>query len=479
MNIARSVGRLSKQVVKRALQPWLGAPSTAGASIAPEIWGLQRTPSGALALDGQVLHDLGHQWGFPLHIVNATRLRQNADRFLQVPPASGSGCEVFYSYKTNPVPGVLSLIHARGIGAEVISHYELWLARQLGVPPERIVFNGPAKSRAAIREAVEAGIQLLNLNHREEIPVVSGVAQQVGRRVRVGIRVSVGQGWAAQFGVPLEGGQALAAYEEALRTPGLEVVGLHVHRGGMVRTREELQTFVQSVLAVVELLHQRLRLTLEVVNFGGSLGTPTVQPLSGKEVRLSRTFQRPPTPADPRAALSIEGYVAVLIAQVEEFFRTRGRPRPRVFIEPGRALTGDAQMLLASVLTLKEDARRTFAILDAGINLAESCRSEYHQLLSATHSDRGADRLYTVVGPICTPGDTLYWAAQMPALTPGDSVLIMDAGAYFVPFSTSFSFPQPAIVMIDDGRVTVLRRAEQFQDLVCSDRGPAGDGAGL
>ena len=142
--------------------------------------------SGALALDGISLHGLGEQWGFPLHVVSAARLRDNARRFLAAPPGSETRCEVFYSYKTNPVPGVLSELHALGVGAEVISHYELWLARRLGVPAEKIVFNGPAKSEAAIREAIGAGIQLLNLNHREEIAVVAGIAAQMNRRVRVG-----------------------------------------------------------------------------------------------------------------------------------------------------------------------------------------------------------------------------------------------------------------------------------------------------
>jgi diaminopimelate decarboxylase len=141
-----------------------------------------------------------------------------------------------------------------------------------------------------------------------------------------------------------------------------------------------------------------------------------------------------------------------------------------VFIEPGRAVTSDAQMLLASVLTTKAEADRTFVVLDAGINLAESCRSEYHRLLSATHADQADTRIYTIVGPICTPGDTLYWAARVPPLAPGDAVVIMDAGAYFVPFATSFSFPRPPIVLIDGQEVRLLRRGETFDDLIAHDQ---------
>jgi diaminopimelate decarboxylase len=473
MTIARSLVRMSKRMAKRALRPLLGASRNHTRPAEPEYWGLTRTPSGALALDGIPLHDLGAHWGFPLHIVNAARLRRNAARFLAVPGGRQAGCEVFYSYKTNPIPGVLSQLHAAGLGAEVISHYELWLARQLGVPAERIVFNGPAKSEISIREAIEGGIQLLNINHREEIAVVSRIARDVGRRPRVAIRVTVGDGWQGQFGVPIGEGRALAAYEEAIRSPHLDVVGVHAHRGGMIGSRDELVAFVTPVLSFANQLYEKFGLSVQILDFGGSLATPTVNPLSDRDLRLNRTFGRDLSPPDVESALSIDEYVSQLTGMVEEFFSRLGRPRPRIFLEPGRAVTGDAQLLLASVLTTKDEGDTRFAIMDAGINLAQSCRSEYHHLMSANHIDRPANAVYTVVGPLCTPGDTLYWAARLPALEPGDSVVIMDAGAYFVPFATSFSFPQPPIMMIDNGVATQLRRGERFEDLVRYDQADA------
>jgi diaminopimelate decarboxylase len=476
MNVAGAVIGRSKRLAKTVLRGFIGHPARTRAAV-PEYWGLTRTASGDLALQGISLHQAGQTWGFPLHVVNAARLRDNARRFLAVPPGHQRGCEVFYSYKTNPVPGVLRELHAAGLGAEVISHYELWLARRMGVPPSRIVFNGPAKSDAAIAEAVVAGIELLNVNHREELPRVAAIADRLGRRQRVGIRVTVAQGWSGQFGVPVTGGAALRAYEEARRLPGIEVVGLHAHRGGMIRSREELASFADAVLDFVDDLYLRTGLTLDVLDFGGSLATPTVQGLSTYDVRMNRTLHRNLTAPDPARCLGIEDYVAELSRRVQEFFTERRRPAPRVFIEPGRAITGDAQMLVTSVLTIKQDVAGNFLVLDAGINLAESCRSEYHQLLPALNVDRPANTVYTVVGPICTPGDTLYWAARLPALQPGESVAIMDAGAYFVPFATSFSFPQPPIVMVSEGKMTRLRRGEQFEDLVqLDDLAPPGEG---
>jgi diaminopimelate decarboxylase len=439
------------------------------APLPPARWGLERKGH-ELALEGCSLPALRARWGSPLHVVHAAKLRENARAFQRVPRAAAAGCEVFVSYKTNPVPGVLALLHELGVGAEVISHQELWLARRLGVPPARIVYNGPAKSDASVREAAEMGVETLNLNHREEIPRVARLAAETGRRLRVGLRVSVPQSWSFQFGTPIAGGAALAAFREALSFPSLQVVGLHVHRGGMLRGADELGGFAQAALDFTDTLASELGLTLEILNFGGSLATPTVRGLSAREVRLNQSLLRDLTPPDPGATLSIERYVALLLERVEEHHRRRGRARPRVFVEPGRALTGNTQLLLATVLSVKEEGDGpAFVIADAGINHAEAVRGEYHQLFAASRAGVPSARVYTVVGPICSPGDTLYRAVGLPALAPGDALAIMDAGAYFVPFSTSFSFPRPAVVAIDGGACRLLRRAERFEDVMACD----------
>lgn len=437
--------------------------------LSPANWGLCSDASRGLTLDGIALHDLLVHWGSPLHVVNGRRLRENARRFLSVPRGCNTGCEVFYSYKTNPVPGVLSILHASGLGAEVISPYELWLARQLGVPNRKIVYNGPAKSPESIRQAIEDDIQLLCVNHREELAITIAAAKEVGKRPRVAIRIAPSGGWAAQFGIPVEGGAAVAAYREATESNQLQVVGLQVHRGGLIRGERELLEFIESALAFTDTLRRELSLELEVIDLGGSLCPPTVAALSARDRRLNQAFQRDLPAPDISHALTIERYLSLLTTRVEAHYRERGLRRPRIFLEPGRAVTSDTQFLLASVVTTKRAAETIYAVLDAGINLAESVRSEYHQLLPVNRYGENNTRVHTIVGPICSPGDTLYWAIRLPELHPTDSLAIMDAGAYFVPFSTSFSFPQPAILLLDDGRERLLRRVQQFQDLVAYD----------
>jgi diaminopimelate decarboxylase len=460
--------RASKDLLKQGLRRAFSTGASQPPSIPPEHWGLSVGSAGELRLGQVGLDQLCAEHGSPLHVVSAARLRDNARRFLQASASPGPSTEVFYSYKTNPVPGVLSTLHAAGIGAEVISHYELWLALKLGVPPNKIVYNGPAKSEASIRQAIELGIELYNINHREEVEVVARIATQLGRKPRVGVRATLG-GWAGQFGTPVAGGQALSVFEAALASGCLDVVGLHVHRGGMIRSADELLGFADELLGFADELKQRLGLRLEIIDVGGSLGSRSVRSLSQRELRINRAFFRELEPPDPAVSLDIESYVRLLRERVGEHYRRAGEPAPRLFLEPGRSLTSDAQMLLTKVLSIKAEGERTYVILDAGINLAESCRSEYHQVFSIRDHGKSARRTYTLVGPICTPGDTLRWALRLPELTVGDTLAIMDSGAYFVPFATSFSFPQPAIVMVHERQVTLLRRAETFDDLVSYD----------
>jgi diaminopimelate decarboxylase len=131
--------RAPKDWLKRGVRRAVRATAPQRSGISPGYFGLGQNEQGALTLASVKLAELSNTWGSPLHVVNAARLRDNARRFMSAAPA----CEVFFSYKTNPVPGAMKELHALGIGAEVISEYELWLALKLGVAPSKIVYNGP------------------------------------------------------------------------------------------------------------------------------------------------------------------------------------------------------------------------------------------------------------------------------------------------------------------------------------------------
>jgi diaminopimelate decarboxylase len=429
------------------------------------------TPSGHLACDSVSLASLREKWGSPLHVVLAPRLRKNASDFLAVNEVGRTRAEIYFSYKSNPVPGLLRLLHGLGIGAEVISEYELWLALKLGVPADRIVFNGPAKSTSSIHDAVARDILLLNVNHREEIDVVASVARKLGKRPRIGVRVAASSGWNGQFGLSIGHGDAFAAIKQVHESGVLQLTAIHCHVGGMLRSAQQVLEYVGELLALADRVKSDLGVELAILDFGGSLATPTVAGTSEFDRRLSIAFQAPIPPPVPTATISIREYVQCVVETVEAHYAAARRQCPRIFFEPGRAMTGNAQILIASVLSLNaSDPKPGWAILDAGINLAEPTRSEFHHIFPASRMHDKRVARYRLAGPICSPGDVLSWSTLLPDLAIGDALAIMDAGAYFVPFATSFSFPRPAIVMVDGPDVHLLRRAEGFEDIIALDQ---------
>jgi diaminopimelate decarboxylase len=305
----RGWGAQTKQIAKQWLAPWVRAVWPEQPGLAPERWGLTVGGTGHLCAEGRDLHALVERWGSPLHLVLERRLKANVDAFIGRLPAQG--IELFYSYKTNPIPGVLRRLHQLGVGAEVISPYELWLARKLGVPSERIIYNGPAKSSEALTLAFKERV-LVNLNSREEIPLVEKLAQALGVRARIGLRVTTRLGWSAQFGLPIATQEALRAFELALRSPHLEVVAVHAHLGTPIRDPLLLARFVGEVLDFADQLRGRLGLELSILDLGGSLAVPTVAPLSGLARRLNRSLGTGLPVPRPASSLSIESYLGAI-----------------------------------------------------------------------------------------------------------------------------------------------------------------------
>lgn len=459
-----------KRLLRPALAPLVRRARPRAADLPLSTWRLERTPGGVLALDGVPLDGLIERYGSPLHVVDAARLASNAADFLAAPPGAEGGCEVAYSFKTNPVPGVLRRLRSLGVGAEVISEYELWLALELGFAPGAVVYNGPAKSMASLRTAIERGVGLININARCEIAPLAAIAREVGRRPKVGVRVVVPGSWGGQLGERTDTGAAMRAVEEAARSPDLEFAALHAHMGGEIAGPAQLAAFVARVLAFEEEVLRRLSVDLEVLDLGGSLACPTVRPIGGAEARLNRAFGADIAPRAPGSVMGIREAVSLVVSAVEAHFRRAGRRRPRIVLEPGRAMTGDAQMLLTRVVNVQDEVDGvTHAVLDAGMCVASPVPHETHELLPVG-PPRGEERVrYRLTGPICSPADVLYASRELPRLAPGDALAIMDSGAYFVPFASSFSFPQPAVVMVDGGRASVLRRAETFAHMTALD----------
>lgn len=454
----------AKSFIKKLGRSYCAQRAAQHLGLGPECWGMTYQDN-TLVYGSTAMSSVLRDWGSPLHVILPDKLLENLAAF------QSPGLEVFYSYKTNPLPWVFTQLHQHGAGAEVISAYELWLALRLGVAPHLIIYNGPAKSEASLRTAIESGIASINANNLEELENISALAFSMGKVANIGIRITSMQGWTGQFGFPVEDGSALAAFQRALELPALNVVTLHCHRGTLIHDVPTLRRHLDFMLDFAQRLNTSMSWWPQLLDVGGSLGIPTARHLSARERQLASTFLLPPSAPDPKASVPPDVYAKCVVDTVRQRCATCGLPPPRLISEVGRSLTGNAQMLLSTVQNKRQGSDFDYTVMDAGVSVASIVTSEYHELLPL-QINIGPKRCHRVVGPICHMGDTLYLASYQPPLLKGDAVAIMDAGAYFIADAASFSFAQPAVVALyGDGRQTLVRRAESFEHMISLDAG--------
>jgi diaminopimelate decarboxylase len=433
-------------------------------SSAPEAWGFARGASDHLVIGGCDAVELAREHGTPLPMVAEDALRRAAREFQRVFAAAIGDVDVFYSYKTNCIPGVLRVLHEEGIGAESISTYETWLALRLGLAGDRILLNGVNKPLDGLRLAVSNGLRGIHLDSLEEVPRLAEAMADAAGPVRVAVRVSTGAGWKAQFGVEIESGEALEVYRRAAAIPGVVLSGVHVHLGTSV---EDPGVYAHATTALCALRAEVARATgsvLEYLDLGGGLPVPTVKEFSLRDSLLHKRLRFRATPPDPRRPGWPE-FAAAVARALDEGGRKAGLPRPRIFFEPGRALTSQAQVLLLGVGVVKRRADGArIAITDGGRSTnAAPLGNEYHEVLLANRLAATGALPHTIVGGLCTPGDWTYVRKDLPELVPGDLLAVMDAGAYFTSFSNDFAFQRPPVLLASGGKARVARARETFE----------------
>lgn len=441
--------------------------------LSPSLWDLKAGARGQMTLRGVDCLELAERYGTPLYVVDAERLRKNYEEFRDSFTARYPKVEVAYSYKTNPLPGVLTALDALGADAEVVSGFELWLALELGVSPDRIVYNGPGKTARDLELAVSRNIKLLNVDGSHEIDVVEELAGMHGRRQNVGVRVVTSVGWQGKFGFPMETGEAFEAYRRLKGLKNVAPVGMHVHIGageGVGGPRDYARA-AREMCRLARLLREKLDIAIRYVDLGGGYSTVgTVRAYDSLDARLLEA-NLPVQEAAMKRCNRPEEYAAAVTDVLKKYFSSApSAALPTLILEPGTAVTCTAMFAMVKVLDVKTSRNGIReVIVDGGRSLAGPAGWECHELLHATRLSAPREEYFRVFGPTCTPYDVLFQVKRLPSLKRGDVLAIMDAGAYFVPLQTNFSFPRAAAVMVEGGSHRLIREREEYGDIIRKD----------
>jgi diaminopimelate decarboxylase len=411
------------------------------------------------------LAEAGDKFGTPLYVLLMDKLRANLDQIAR----DLAPDQVLYSLKTNYLPPVTAAVRERGFGVDVVSGYELQAALRAGFPGESIVFNGPVKTPDELRAAVAAGA-FVNVDGLAEIDVLAAGAAQAGKKVKVGLRVFPPQDVYAgppplparpvpsKFGWPIVGGDADRVVRAIRDRPGLILAGVHCHLGSQITSVPAHVEALTSVIAWAARISEDV--PLETINLGGGFGVPGIQRVKGAQAGLSQVRAATAAPGAPEFFDPAE-----LATAVHRLLAEHHLSRLRVSWEPGRAVVSDAMILLTRVAAVKRTADGNWVLLDGGLNLLPTAGVAERHAFDALRQEARPES-FLLGGPLCYEGDIFSLDAQLPAdIREGDFVAIHDAGAYSITRATSFNRPRAAVVMVDDGQLTLCWRAETDDDI--------------
>ena len=412
--------------------------------------------NGILHAEDVPLPQIAEAVGTPFYVYSCATLTRHYRLFEEA--LAGLDHLVCFAMKSNSNQAVIAHLAGLGAGMDVVSGGEYLRARAAGVPGDRIVFSGVGKTREEMRMALTGGIRQFNVESEPELLALSEVATALGVTAPITVRVNpdvdakthekIATGKSEnKFGIPIA--KAPAVYAMAARLPGIEVVGIDVHIGSQLTDLEPFRLAYEKVRD----LTLRLRAdghAIRRLDLGGGLGIP-----------YERTNTAPPLPTEYGA----------LIREVFQDLDVE------VEIEPGRLISGNAGILVASVIYVKEGEGRDFLILDAAMNdlVRPAMYGAWHDIVPVVEPAPGLDqRPYDVVGPVCETGDTFAKQRHMTPVNPGDLVAFRSAGAYGAVMASEYN-TRPLIpeVLVKGDHMAVIRARPTFDEIINRDTVPA------
>ncbi len=403
---------------------------------------------GTLCAEEVPLPQIAAAHGTPCYIYSRTALLSRFDEFRQA--LAGRDAMICYAVKANSNLAILNLFARAGAGFDIVSGGELARVLAAGGDPAKVVFSGVGKTADEMRQALARGIFCFNVESAVELERLNDIAGTTGKRAPIAIRVNpdvdpkthpyISTGLRSnKFGVPY--GEALALYRRARELPHVDIAGIACHIGSQLLDPAPAVEAAGKILALADQL-AAAGIALRHLDLGGGIG-------------IRYRDEAPP---------SIAGYLAPILAKLA------GR-REKILFEPGRALVGNAGVLLTRIEHLKHGEEKNFAIVDAAMNdlMRPALYDAWHDI-QPVRQGSGATAEYEVVGPVCESGDFLGHARSL-AVEAGDLLAVMSAGAYGMVMSSNYNTrPRAAEVVVDGDKAFVVRERERIEQLFAGER---------
>lgn len=382
--------------------------------------------------------------GSPCYIYSRATLERHWHAFND---AFGSQAHLIcYAVKANSNLGVLNVLARLGSGFDIVSIGELQRVLQAGGDAKKVVFSGVGKRADEIRDALKLGIRCFNVEVFDELERINKIAGELNLIAPISFRVNpdvdakthpyISTGLKEnKFGIAIE--NALEAYQHAASLKNIEVVGIDCHIGSQLTETRPFLDALDKVLALVEKL-KSAGITLKHLDLGGGLG-------------IQYRDETPPEPAE---------YISAILARL-------GQTDLEIMLEPGRAIVGNAGILVTRVEYLKPTQHKNFAIVDAAMNdlIRPALYSAWQEIIPVQLGSNASEMIWDIVGPVCETGDFLGKQRELK-LTEGDLLAVRSSGAYGFTMSSNYnSRPRVAEIMVDGDEIHVVRERETLEQL--------------
>ena len=424
---------------------------------------MQVNQKGHLEIGGCDTVELVKEFGSPLYVMDEQFIRDKCrnyyESFTGVYPTS----QVIYAGKAFLTTAMCRLVESEGLGLDVVSGGELYTALKADFPVEKIYFHGNNKTIDELKMALEAKVGRFVVDNVFELENLNGLAQELKTKVDILIRTTPGveahtheyiqTGQVdSKFGLVMGNGQAMAGIKNALQMENLNLRGLHCHIGSQIFELESYQHTAEVMMDFLNEVYQETGHRFEELNLGGGFG---IYYASGDKPG------------------SVKTYAALVIETIKRKAEEVNYPLPKIIVEPGRSIAGEAGTTLYSIGSVKEiPGVRKYVAVDGGMtdNPRPSLYQAKYEAIVANKVNETKSEEVSIAGKCCESGDMLIWDLRVPPLESGDILAVFSTGAYNYSMSSNYNrLARPAVVFVRDRQADIVVKRESLDDLLRND----------
>ncbi|MDD5018686.1 MAG: diaminopimelate decarboxylase [Eubacteriales bacterium] len=427
-------------------------------------WGnLSINEKGHLILGGCDAIDLAARFGTPLYVMEEDTIRGVCRGYVRAINGYPGGGKALFAGKAFLITAMCKIIESEGLGLDVVSGGELYVAMNAGFDLKNVYLHGNNKTPEDLRMAVKAGIGRIVIDSANEIGLLAGIAKELGRIQDVSVRIKPGieahtheyikTGQVdSKFGFGIGDGQGMRAVRDILAQPSLSLIGLHCHIGSQIFELQPFRDAVDVMLNYMLKVEQETGFVFSEINFGGGYG-------------IHYTAEDAPLRPDE--------YVKTMLDELTALCNKKGVTPPFFVIEPGRSIVGEAGTTLYTVGDIKTIPDiRTYVSVDG--SMADNPRPALYQAVYtcalAGKMDAPEETVVSIAGRTCESGDMLIWNAKLPETQAGDVLAVFSTGAYNYSMASNYNkLPHPAVVLVKDGRAELMVKRQSYDDLIKND----------